>query len=154
MENGGKGVRRIRSISSRQSSYRIGRMSRAGSRGQALIEFALIVTVLLFLLVGLIDVGRLYITMLTLDSAASEGVSYAALRPTDTATAEARALGEGANSAVVDPAQMSASIIQPPQIEGGQPITATVTYSFTPMFPFLNGNTVTLHRSAVAEILQ
>lgn len=132
----------------------VGTLARARSRGQALVEFALVVTTLLFLLVGLIDVGRLYITMLTLDSAAAEGATYAALRPTETATARQRALDEGADSPVVDLNQMTVSIVQPPQIQGGQPITATASYNFTPLFPFLSGNSFTFHKTAVATILQ
>ena len=48
-------------------------------RGQALVEFALVLPVLLVLLCGIIDFGWLYYNQITLNNAAREGARYAAV---------------------------------------------------------------------------
>lgn len=122
-------------------------------RGQSLVEFALLSSILVFLVLGLVDVGRLYLTVLTLDSAAAEGVSYASLRPTQTDEAGLRAVNEGAGSLVVNSSAFNASI-NAPRIEGGEPITCTVAYTFRPIFPIFSDLTVPLQRSAVSTIME
>lgn len=123
-------------------------------RGQSLVEFAIISGMLIFLLMGLVDVGRLYITVLSLDSAAAEGVSYASLRPQQTAEARLRAINEGAGSGMVGSAGLDASITEPPSIDGGAPITCTVSYTFRPFFPIFSSLTVPLQRTAVSTIME
>jgi len=53
--------------------FRPGRRSRARSRGQSLVEFALVLPVFMFTLFALIDVGRLVYLSSTLSQAAREG---------------------------------------------------------------------------------
>lgn len=50
---------------------------RAGERGQALIEFALILPILVVLLVGVFDLGRAVMLSETLNNAVREGTRYA-----------------------------------------------------------------------------
>lgn len=49
---------------------------RHGSSGQSVVEFALIVPLLVFLMVGIIDLARIYTTMLSVESAAREAADY------------------------------------------------------------------------------
>jgi Flp pilus assembly protein TadG len=73
-----------------------------GRRGQALVEFALIVPVLMLILVIAIDFGRLFFSYIEVSNAAREGANYAAAHaadsPFDAATyttgVTAAALGE------------------------------------------------------------
>lgn len=51
--------------------------SRAGELSQALTEFALVLPVLLFLVVGVFDVGRLFYSYITIQNAANEGARTA-----------------------------------------------------------------------------
>ena len=53
--------------------------SRKPTRGQALLEFALGVTVLLLFVGGIIDVGRVYFAYQIVSEAAREGVIYASM---------------------------------------------------------------------------
>jgi hypothetical protein len=51
--------------------------------GQSLVEFALIVPILLLLIMGTLDLGRLYYIKIALQSAAREGVYYLSYNPGD-----------------------------------------------------------------------
>jgi Flp pilus assembly protein TadG len=55
-------------------------------RGAAAVEFALILPVLLFLIGGVIDFGRLYYTQIQLANSARDGVRLAAMGTTYTST--------------------------------------------------------------------
>ena len=51
-------------------------------RGQSMVEFALSILFLLILLAGVADLGRAYMTFITLRDAAQEGASFGAAYPT------------------------------------------------------------------------
>ena len=53
------------------------------SRGQAVVEFALILPVFLLLLLIAVDFGRLFFTYIQLNNTAREGAAYAAAQPDD-----------------------------------------------------------------------
>lgn len=59
-------------------------------RGQSLMEFALILTFLLLLIAGVVDLGRAFFTFVSLREAAQEGASYGSFCPYDKAGIEAR----------------------------------------------------------------
>jgi TadE-like protein len=54
---------------------------RRSTRGQSLVEFALVSVVLFFLILGIIDVARLLFTYSVITNAAQEGSRYGIVRP-------------------------------------------------------------------------
>jgi Flp pilus assembly protein TadG len=63
-------------------------------RGQALVEMALILPLLMLLLLMAIDFGRIFFSYIEITNAAREGAAYAALFPTDTSGIQAAAVKE------------------------------------------------------------
>ena len=104
-------------------------------KGQAMVEFALVLPLLLALLCGIIDFGWLYYHQITLNNAAREGARYAVIHydPAEDwkDAAESRMISSmaGVSSAVAivsDPVgqQITASVTATPRILTG--ITSTI----------------------------
>jgi hypothetical protein len=60
-------------------------------RGQATVEFALVILFLLLLLFGIVDFSRLFFAYATMSNAVREGARYAIVHPEDTAGIENQA---------------------------------------------------------------
>ena len=104
-------------------------------KGQAMVEFALVLPLLLALLCGIVDFGWLYYNQITLNNAAREGARYAVIHydPSEDwkGDAEDRMMGSmvGVSSAVAivsDPIeqQITASVTATPRILTG--FTSTI----------------------------
>src|SRR4051794_4043149 len=61
-------------------------------RGQSLVELAVAMTLLCVVLLGTVDLGRVYFDYIDLKTAARNGARYGALKPDDTAGMRNRAL--------------------------------------------------------------
>ena len=120
-------------------------------KGQAMVEFALVLPVLLVLLCGIIDFGWLYYNQITLNNAAREGARYAVIHynpATDwKGAAESRMLtslaGVSSAAAIVsDPVeqQITASVTASPRILTG--FTSTI----------LGKRTLELHASCTMRL--
>jgi len=69
-------------------------------RGQSLVELAISLVVLLYLLSGVVEFGIAFFQFIQLRDAAQEGALYASLNPTDTANIETRV--RNASNAPID----------------------------------------------------
>ena len=106
-----------------------------GEHGQAMVEFALVLPILLLLLCGIIDFGWLYYNQIALSNAAREGARYAVIHYDPATTWRSDTITQMLSSvAAVDDAQ---AVVSDPQ---NQKITATVTATV----PILTGFTSTI----------
>jgi Flp pilus assembly protein TadG len=77
-------------------------------RGQSLVEMALMLPILLMLVLGAMDLGRMFYTKMVLTNAAREGVNYLVYYPEDAANGYVNTLdaikneGMGSNVEIVD----------------------------------------------------
>jgi Flp pilus assembly protein TadG len=148
---------------------------RRRSRGQAVVEFALIIPVFLLLLLAAVDVGRLFFTYIQANNAAREGAAYGAANaasPTLTSGVQAAAFqeanvqsqaGQSAQSDVtVTPVCHNTAGTQvdcstaPGGIGTGNTITVSVAEPFTFFTPLINGlfhNSFTMGASATAAVV-
>ncbi len=66
-------------------------------RGQAMVEFALVLPIIILIVVGVVDLGRAIYAYSVISNAAREGARYASVDPTNTAeiTTRTKALTSG-----------------------------------------------------------
>lgn len=106
------------------------RRLREGDAGQALVEFALILPLMLLLLFALADFGRAFYTWLVVTNAAREGARVGATQ------ASTNAIEDRIYDAIgpLDPADLTISLIN---VQGprGEPIEVDLTYSFSYVTP-------------------
>lgn len=104
-------------------------MQRRGDEGAAAVEFALVLPLLVLLVFGIIDFGRLYYEQITLTDAAREGVRVVALQGTlATATTTVQnAAGDTGVSVQATPTTLPCT--------AGQTVTVTATESFSFLTP-------------------
>jgi Flp pilus assembly protein TadG len=141
---------------------------RPRSRGQAIVELALILPILLLLLAAALDLGRLFYSQITVANAAREGAIEAALNPASFAAGGGcdattnrvmcRVVNETQSSFVtVAPADVALSCSPASCAKAiGSTVTVTVTGHFrliTPLLAvFTGGQDITFASSAEAQI--
>lgn len=120
-----------------------------GERGQSLTEFAMLLPVLLIIIAGVLDLGRLYYAYVMVTDAAAEGLAYAINNPpddpdnpSDPDTAQVRARAMAATDGLIEQADAVSAITVDcpdcPDTVSGDPITVTVSYDFPVMMPFVS----------------
>lgn len=137
-------------------------------KGQSLVEFSLGLVLLLLLLCGLLDLGRVYFTFVALEDGAGEAALYLSLNPKcvnatdgdgvecqDPNNAEYRAKNSGGHEVDWSKAIINFDI---PEFHGvGEPVKVTVDYSYgllTPIIPKIVGlNPITISASASQIII-
>lgn len=142
---------------------------RAKSRGQALVEMALVLPLFVLLLLITIDFGRVYFSFIQINNAAREGANYAALDPANNLLIQAAANqetdvqaqgGESPLQFVIvckDPAGtvIACSTAKDLGSGPGNTVTLTVNEPFSFLTPFMNNfwsNSFTMSTSATATV--
>jgi len=105
-------------------------------RGQSLTEFVLVLPVLLIILSGVLDLGRLYYVHVAIADAAVEGAAYAAIHPDDVGGILGRAQDASGGIVQIDPDLVEVTL--PPTIELGASVVVSVRYEFEMVTPFVN----------------
>jgi Flp pilus assembly protein TadG len=120
--------------------------------GQSLVEFAIILTVILLLILGSIDLGRGIYAFSVIQNAAREGARYGSVNPNQSGIiAAARRLAHGLDTSMMT--------VHPPNfidIDSDSDydlVQVNVTYTFSPVTPMLaqllgGGSGITLTSSS------
>lgn len=136
-------------------------------KGQSLVEMTVGFVILIVILSGLLDLGRIYFIYVALEDGAGEGAVYLSINPT------CRTAADGAACANMNNADYRARnsggqfvdwtganiIIDRPTVYGvGDKVAVTVEYSFrllTPLMPQITGvNPLTLRVTADQRIIK
>lgn len=148
---------------------RRGHPPRQKSRGQSLVEFALVLPIFLVFLAAALDLGRVFYANITLNNATREGAMEAAKRPaafgagqncdaSDAGRIVCRVKFESASSAVaIGDGDITASCSSACTAAAGSTVTVKVKGNFQLVTPILSaifgGQTVNLNSAATAQIL-
>jgi Flp pilus assembly protein TadG len=143
---------------------------RHAEHGQSMVEFAIGLVVILLLLAGLLDLGRIYFTFVTLEDAAGEAALYLALNPAcphadsgpqcaDPNNAEYRARNAGGSEVEWTAATILVDIPTLPDgtsvYDVGEPVSVTIQYPYRLIMPLIpkiagiNPITLSVHASQV-----
>lgn len=110
-------------------------------RGQALLEFALVLPILALVILGIFDLGWAIYANNTVSSAAREGARRAIIKTnTDNDAAIKQHVKDSAQGLGLTNAQITIAPVFSSR-NFGDPITVTVTYTYTPLTPVI-GNIV------------
>lgn len=116
-------------------------------RGQSLVELAIGMVVLMFIIAGLIDLGRAYYIYVALEDSAGEGATYLSINPkcrtaadgaecADPNNAEFRARNAGGAELKWDNVKLT---INRPKVYGvGEPISVQAQYTFPLITPIIS----------------
>lgn len=118
-------------------------------RGAGLVETALLVPLLLLLFFGVAELGHAYFVSIRVQEAAQEGVTYAAINPSDPSGARTRAV-EASSSLPISLANVAVSC------PSADRVIVTVSHSVsivTPVLSQITGATINLARSETSAVL-
>ena len=114
-----------------------------GRPGQEAVEFALLLPVLLLILFGILDLGRLFHAAITVANAAREGARFGMEHPTEIGNIEAAVIGEAAGTGIdLSDAALSEIAVSCPLGGGcgsGAPIRVDVSYNVQLILPAIFG---------------
>ncbi|HEY8448545.1 MAG TPA: TadE family protein [Thermomicrobiales bacterium] len=104
--------------------------ARSAERGQGLVELAFAMPLLLLLLLGTIDMGRMFFDYIEMRNGAAEGATYGSRRPTDIDGITAVVVGHG----VPADATITVTTTGACTTQGGNgEITVTASRTWTPV---------------------
>lgn len=115
--------------------------------GQSMIEFALLLPVLLTMLLGAFDVGRMYFSLIAIQNAAAEGALYAAIEPNcvdasecaDPNNVEFRARSESPHGLIdLDRISIEVLPLDRSNLREGDSITVLVHYDYDILTPLIS----------------
>jgi Flp pilus assembly protein TadG len=105
--------------------------------GQSVVEFALIITVLLTMLLGMVDFALAYYSQVMIKNAVAEGGYYAIQHPGDTAGIEAAIDLELANRPFIQKVGHPTIVVCGSDVLGAKQTSIDVTYTHHLLFSYL-----------------
>ena len=124
-------------------------------KGNVVAEVGLALPVLLFMMLGLVDIGRGLACKAALGSAARAGSRYASVRSTtSTDPANISKIATYVRDRIegMDPAAVTVSAAWSPNNTRGARVQVNVTYNFEPIIPFIPITSVALSSSSESII--
>ncbi len=113
----------------------------SSARGQGLVELAVLLPILLLLIVGAVDMGRMYFAFMTIKNASREAAYVGTTWPPEdgssTAKIQARAIQEATGT--VDVSKMAITSSCPSGCTPGSPVRVSITYDFQMVTTFMFG---------------
>lgn len=148
-------------MTDRPQHCRHARRSRRRSRGQSLVEFAVVLPVFLLVLSGIMDFGFLLYSRMTVINSAREGaravVAYTDPTLVNQIPDVARGQVTGTSGGMITNAMVSVTCVPLTgaaaprcstnsfaQAKPGDAVRVTVTYPYRPFFPLLFGQTINM----------
>jgi Flp pilus assembly protein TadG len=131
---------------------------RKKSRGQSLVEFAVLLPVLVMILALAADFGRAFTAYIAISGAAREGAAYGmqssdkAIDTAGIATAVQNDIGSDGNIWGTGVGVNSETGTEPSEMGGYEYVEVTVTYTFSPIMP-MPGSIPTLTRTVKMRVL-
>ena len=126
-------------------------------RGQSIVELALVLPILLIILLGVLDLGRVYYVMVALEDMAAEGITFAITHPSPSDLQRVQERAAAGSAGLVEVVASTVRVDYPSTLDAGAPITVTVPYSFTFVTPFVGAmfedGIVELRGTATGSIL-
>lgn len=110
-----------------------GPQCQASNHGQTLVEFALVVPILLLVVFGIMEFGRVFYTYSALTNGAQEAARYGIIHPTDKAGIQNQVISTTIGLKVAP----SNVIVSCNPCRSTYPITVTVSYTFTTAIPLI-----------------
>ena len=115
------------------------RLTRPQEKGQGFVEFLLILFILLIIVFGVLDLARVFNTLVVLSNASREAARYGTRNPSDATGMQQAAVDEAQNAGlVINTADVSISCTDadspPDGCDRGLPVVVTVTHSFNFIF--------------------
>ena len=110
-----------------------------GKRGQSLVEFALIAPVLIILMLGTIDYGRVYFAYVSVTNGARNGAQFASESTTAAADIDGirtAAIGDTSELLNTSPTNPDVTVATGTDTQGRLYADVTMQYTFTTMFPW------------------
>jgi Flp pilus assembly protein TadG len=145
----------VQEANTMMNKMRVSRKTKDTSKGQSLVEVALMLPLLVLILAGILDLGRAYMTLVALNDAAAEGATYASIHPNQTAQIVSRTADSSSALVQLDADLVTVDLQTPPV--PGQPVTVTVQYEYQVLMPFFNAmvpdGTLMLSASEVRSII-
>lgn len=139
-----------------------GRGQRRAARGQALVELALILPLFLLLSAGLVELGRVFLALGTVEAAAYRGASFAAftrVNALDDPAIRAAVLSDWGPFSTSATNPVVSTVITREPITRADPytydaVTISVTYTYTPLLQWPGVPAITSLQRAVTQRIQ
>jgi Flp pilus assembly protein TadG len=126
-------------------------------RGQSIVELAFLLPILLIILLGVLDLGRVYYVMVALEAMAAEGATFAGIRPQPADVAEVQERAAAGSRGLVEVHPSVVRVEYPATVQPGAAITVTVPLEFQFVTPFVSAmfenGTVELRGTAVGTVI-